>query len=64
MAAACRRVEALLHPEIDRRYVHHCVTSPSRRVLIEDEEKDVCLWHSLIACERLHARFVRTLTRT
>lgn len=63
MAAACRQLQLLLHTAPVQRYVdvEECTAPASRRVVIEDEQADLCLWHSLIACERLGARFVRTL---
>jgi hypothetical protein len=66
MAAACRQLQLLLHSASVRQYagVEECIAPASRRVLIEDDQADLCLWHSLIACERLGARFVRTLTST
>jgi hypothetical protein len=66
MAAACRQLQLLLHSAPVRPYaaVEECIAPASRRVLIEDDQADLCLWHSLIACERLGARFVRTLTST
>jgi len=64
MAAACRQMQLLLHSELYRRFadVDECTERATRRVLIEDEQADLCLYHSLVACEQLDARFVRTLT--
>jgi hypothetical protein len=66
MAAACRHMQLLLHSGTYRPYadVDECTDQATRRVLIEDQQADLCLFHSLQACERLGARFVRTLTRT
>lgn len=40
-----------------------CYAPASRRVQVGlDERADVCLWHSLVAQEHLHAHLVRDLT--
>lgn len=61
----CRNAQLLIQlaPAELRTYIDPplCTERATREVTVGDQRAALCLWHSLVAREQMHARFVRYL---
>lgn len=58
MAAQCREVRQMLTPGRTWFDIRECLDPPTRLVLIDEIGFALCLWHALVALERLGARLI------
>lgn len=56
-------LQRVIPERVQHQTVHPCYESAARRVQVGlTVRADVCLWHSLVACQRLNAHLIRDLT--